>query len=98
MKTKQMDDTDNTTMKNVNVKDTKMPFIPLLKAGSSQLLGKVFMSMSLAYGLSFPLVVLAITGKVVPVVIGQMLLGGSKYHIREYVFSILFVVGTAMLV
>jgi solute carrier family 35 (UDP-galactose transporter), member B1 len=67
-----------------------------LQAGGAQLLGKILMSLSLAAGLSFPVVVLAKSAKVLPVMLGQFMLGGSTYQIRDYLFAILIVSGTAL--
>jgi solute carrier family 35 (UDP-galactose transporter), member B1 len=67
-----------------------------LQAGSAQLLGKILMSLSLAAGLSFPVVVLAKSAKVLPVMLGQCILGGSQYQIRDYLFAVLIISGTAL--
>jgi UDP-galactose transporter B1 len=73
-----------------------LPVTPFFKSGVSQLAAKVLMSMSLAAGLSFPVVVLAKSAKIVPVIIGQLLVGGSSYTLRDYVFVVLIVLGTAL--
>lgn len=70
---------------------------PFLLSGSSQVFAKVFMSLSLVAGASFPVATLAKSAKVVPVMIGQLLLGGSKYGPRDYIFAALIVIGTVML-
>jgi UDP-galactose transporter B1 len=67
------------------------------KSGASQLAGKVLMSLSLAAGLSFPIVVLAKSAKIVPVMLGQLILGGSNYTTRDYIFAGLLVCGTTLL-
>lgn len=68
------------------------------KQSSSQLLAKVCTSLSLSVGVSFPVVVLAKSAKIVPVMMGSLFLGGSSYSLREYAFVLLLVTGTLMLV
>jgi solute carrier family 35 (UDP-galactose transporter), member B1 len=74
-----------------------LPVTPFFKSGVSQLAAKALMSMSLAAGLSFPVVVLAKSAKIVPVMLGQLIMGGSSYTFRDYVFVFLIVCGTALL-
>jgi solute carrier family 35 (UDP-galactose transporter), member B1 len=74
-----------------------LPLAPFFKSGASQLVAKALMSMSLAAGLSFPVVTLAKSAKIVPVMLGQFILGGSSYTLRDYTFAILIVVGTSLL-
>jgi solute carrier family 35 (UDP-galactose transporter), member B1 len=74
-----------------------LPLIPFFKSGASQLAAKALMSLSLAAGLSFPVVVLAKSAKIVPVMIGQLVMGGSSYTVRDYTFAILIVAGTSLL-
>lgn len=52
--------------------------------------------MSLASGISFPIVTLAKSGKMVPVMIGSLLLGGAKYSLREYAAVLAIIIGTAI--
>lgn len=73
------------------------PVLSFWKSGASQLAAKALMSMSLAAGLSFPVVVLAKSAKIVPVMLGQLLMGGSNYNGRDYIFALLIVIGTSML-
>ena len=73
------------------------PVLSFWKSGASQLAAKALMSMSLAAGLSFPIVVLAKSAKIVPVMLGQLLMGGSNYTRRDYLFALLIVLGTSML-
>lgn len=68
-----------------------------LYSGASQVFAKVFFSLSLAYGLSFPVVSLSKCAKIVPVMIGQVLLGSSRYSLRDCLFAILMVTGTVIL-
>lgn len=74
-----------------------LPTFLFFQSGTCQLLGKALMAMSLAAGLSFPVVVLAKSAKVVPVMLGQFVLGGSSYSFRDYLFALLIVAGTALL-
>jgi UDP-galactose transporter B1 len=74
-----------------------LPIIPFLKSGISQLTAKVLMSLSLAAGISFPVVVLAKSAKIVPVMLGQLVMGGSAYTSRDYTSAALIVLGTALL-
>lgn len=70
---------------------------PFLLSGAAQVFAKVFMSMSLVMGASFPVATLAKSAKIVPVMIGQLLLGGASYNIRDCAFAILVVSGTVLL-
>lgn len=75
-----------------------LPKLQFFQSGVSQVLSKTFTSLALAAGLSFPVCTLAKSAKIVPVMIGQIVLGGaSKYTIRDYAFAILLVTGTALL-
>lgn len=74
-----------------------LPLSPFFQSGASQLAAKAFMSLSLTAGLSFPVVTLAKSAKIVPVMLGQLCMGGSSYSARDYAFAILIVVGTALL-
>lgn len=70
---------------------------PFFVSGASQVFSKVLTSASLAAGLSFPVCILAKSAKMVPVMIGQLLLGGSKYSVKDYIFAGLVVLGTTIL-
>jgi UDP-galactose transporter B1 len=48
-------------------------------SGASQVCSKAFTSLALANGLSFPVATLAKSGKMAPVMAGQLLLGGAAY-------------------
>lgn len=74
-----------------------LPVTPFFKSGVSQLAAKALMNMSLAAGLSFPVVVLAKSAKIVPVMLGQLIMGGSSYAVRDYLSVFLIVCGTALL-
>lgn len=81
--------------------DTDMQSLPRRKffqSGVSQVMSKTFTSLSLSAGLSYPVCTLAKSAKIIPVMIGQIFLGGSnKYTTRDYVFAALLVTGTAIL-
>ena len=66
-------------------------------SGASQVSSKAFTSLSLANGLSFPVATLAKSGKMAPVMAGQLLLGGASYTSREYAQVAAIIVGTAIL-
>mmetsp|Transcript_14495 Transcript_14495/g.21263 ORF Transcript_14495/g.21263 Transcript_14495/m.21263 type:complete len:374 (+) Transcript_14495:134-1255(+) len=66
-------------------------------SGASQVSSKAFTSLSLAHGLSFPVATLAKSGKMAPVMAGQLLLGGASYGIRDYMQVAAIVLGTAIL-
>jgi len=70
---------------------------PFIATGFSQVFAKVFTSLALAAGLSFPVCILAKSAKIVPVMLGQLMLGGSQYAARDYLFAALVVGGTALL-
>ena len=56
-----------------------LPKVPFISTGFSQVCSKGFTSLALANGLSFPVATLAKSGKMAPVMIGSLLLGGAKY-------------------
>ncbi|GMI30587.1 hypothetical protein TeGR_g2131 [Tetraparma gracilis] len=75
------------------------PNLPLREfaiSGTTQVSAKAFTSLALANGLSFPVATLAKSGKMVPVMIGSLLLGGSSYTLREYLQVAMIVAGTAI--
>lgn len=61
-----------------------------------QVSAKAFTSLALASGVSFPVVTLAKSGKMVPVMIGSLLLGGASYSLREYASVAAIIMGTAI--
>jgi len=65
-------------------------------SGVTQVSSKAFTSMALANGLSFPVATLAKSGKMAPVMVGQLLLGGSTYTIRQYLQVAAIILGTAI--
>jgi UDP-galactose transporter B1 len=64
-------------------------------SGTGQVAAKAFTTLALTSGLSFPVVTLAKSGKMVPVMIGQ-LLQGSRYTMKEYMTVALIIGGTVM--
>jgi UDP-galactose transporter B1 len=56
-----------------------LPKRPFLLSGLSQVCSKAFTSLALANGLSFPVATLAKSGKMAPVMIGSLILGGASY-------------------
>jgi UDP-galactose transporter B1 len=74
-----------------------LPLGPFVTSGASQVFSKAFTSLSLAAGLSFPVCILAKSAKIVPVMLGQLALGGSSYTVRDYSLAAAIVGGTALL-
>ena len=70
---------------------------PFFFSGVSQVLAKVFTGLALAAGTSYPVTALAKSAKIVPVMMGQLILGGSTYGCRDYAFAGLLVTGTVLL-
>jgi len=66
-------------------------------SGASQVAAKAFTSSALASGLSFPVATLAKSGKMAPVMAGQLIYGGARYNMREYVQVAAIIAGTAAL-
>jgi len=65
-------------------------------SGASQVSAKACTSLALANGLSFPIATLAKSGKMAPVMAGQLLLGGASYTLREYLQVAMIIGGTAV--
>ncbi|CAK0819694.1 unnamed protein product [Prorocentrum cordatum] len=74
----------------------KMPQFPYLVSGGLQVSAKYFTTQSMVAGVSFPVATLAKSSKMVPVLIGQLLLGSAKYTTREYLNVALIVAGTGL--
>lgn len=66
-------------------------------SGTSQVLSKGLTSLSLASGLSFPVATLAKSGKMAPVMMGQLILGGTRYSLRDYAQVATIIFGTILL-
>jgi UDP-galactose transporter B1 len=69
--------------------------VPYLISGALQVSAKYFTTSSMIAGVSFPVATLAKSSKMVPVMIGQLILGKAKYSTREYIHVLLIVGGTA---
>ena len=65
-------------------------------SGVTQVSAKAFTSLALANGLSFPVATLAKSGKMLPVMMGSLLLGGANYSIRDYLQVAAIIGGTAI--
>jgi UDP-galactose transporter B1 len=75
----------------------KLPAMQLFAiTGGAQVAAKYFTSASTTYGLAYPVATLAKSGKMVPVMLGTLLIGKAKYKLRDYVQVGLIVAGTAM--
>jgi UDP-galactose transporter B1 len=74
----------------------KLPQDLFAFSGATQVCAKAFTSLALAHGVSFPVVTLAKSGKMVPVMIGSLLLGGAKYTLREYASVLAIILGTCI--
>ena len=57
-----------------------LPKKPFLSTGLTQVCSKGFTSLALANGLSFPVATLAKSGKMAPVMMGSLILGGATYR------------------
>jgi len=73
-----------------------VPQIPYLISGSLQVSAKYFTTQAMVSGVSFPVATLAKSSKMVPVMIGSLILGKAKYSLREYIHVTLIVAGTAV--
>jgi UDP-galactose transporter B1 len=71
--------------------------MPFFQSGCSQVFAKAFVSMSLANGLSFAVCTLAKSAKLIPVLACGILLGGATLSLRDCVFALFIVSGTAVL-
>lgn len=65
-------------------------------SGASQVTAKACTNLALANGLSFPVATLAKSGKMAPVMMGSLLLGGATYTVREYIQVAAIIGGTAI--
>merc|ERR1712224_1151629 len=73
-----------------------MPQPILFTTGLCQVLSKYCLSASLAAGLSFPVATLAKSAKMVPVMIGSLLLGGATFTSRQIAQATAIVGGTSI--
>jgi UDP-galactose transporter B1 len=74
----------------------KLPLRFFAVSGASQVTSKACTSLALANGLSFPVATLAKSGKMAPVMMGSLLLGGASYRLREYLQVLAIIGGTAI--
>ncbi len=75
----------------------RYPQVLFMFCGTSLICSKALTNLSINSGLSFPLATLAKSSRMAPVMIGQLLLGNSKYSLRDYIQVMCIIVGTAML-
>ncbi|CAK9093253.1 unnamed protein product [Durusdinium trenchii] len=75
---------------------TALPQVFLLFSGVGQVLGKYCMSASLAVGLSFPVATMAKSAKMVPVMIGSLVLGSARFSSAELGQAAAIVSGTGL--
>jgi UDP-galactose transporter B1 len=68
----------------------------LCVAGTGQVVSKYCLSASLAAGLSFPVATLAKSAKMVPVMLGSLLLGGATFSTRQLSQAAAIVGGTSI--
>lgn len=71
-----------------------VPQVPYFISGALQVSAKYFTTAAMIAGVSFPVATLAKSSKMVPVMIGQLVLGKAKYSTREYIHVALIVGGT----
>eukprot|EP00419_Tripos_fusus_P000087 CAMPEP_0172685278 /NCGR_PEP_ID=MMETSP1074-20121228/20128_1 /TAXON_ID=2916 /ORGANISM="Ceratium fusus, Strain PA161109" /LENGTH=321 /DNA_ID=CAMNT_0013504393 /DNA_START=35 /DNA_END=1000 /DNA_ORIENTATION=- len=73
-----------------------VPQVPYLISGALQVCAKYCTTSAMVFGVSFPVATLGKSSKMVPVMIGSLLIGNAKYSVREYIHVALIVGGTAM--
>lgn len=73
-----------------------LPLDMFAYAGASQVCSKAFTSFALAEQVSFPVVTLAKSGKMIPVMLGTLLFGGKNYTWKEYLAVVMIIAGTTM--
>lgn len=73
-----------------------LPQILFLLSGATQVSAKAFATLALVHGVSFPVVSLAKSGKIVPVMVGSLFFGGATYSIREYVSALAIIGGSCV--
>lgn len=87
----------NTCNIHATTRQERLPLLPFFASGASQVISKACTSLALAHGLSFPVATLAKSGKMAPVMVGQLILGGSHYSARDYLQVLAIIAGTALL-
>ena len=73
-----------------------LPLKLFAMSGVTQVTAKAATNLALRFGVSFPVVTLAKSGKMVPVMIGSILLGGASYSVREYMQVAMIIAGTCL--
>lgn len=73
-----------------------LPLNLFAATGVTQVSAKAFTNLALRAGVSFPVVTLAKSGKMVPVMVGSILLGGASYSLREYAQVGMIIFGTVL--
>jgi UDP-galactose transporter B1 len=73
-----------------------VPQVPYLISGALQVTAKYCTTASMVAGVSFPVATLAKSSKMVPVMVGSLLLGKAQYTLWEYVRVAMIVGGTAL--
>jgi UDP-galactose transporter B1 len=73
-----------------------VPQLPYLVSGALQVTAKYCTTASMVAGVSFPVATLAKSSKMVPVMVGSLLLGKAKYTFWEYLRVGMIVGGTAL--
>jgi solute carrier family 35 (UDP-galactose transporter), member B1 len=73
-----------------------IPHRPFAISGLAQVCAKACTSLALANGLSFPVATLAKSGKMAPVMLGSLCLGGAAYTMRDYLHVGMIIGGTAL--
>mmetsp|Transcript_25283 Transcript_25283/g.58930 ORF Transcript_25283/g.58930 Transcript_25283/m.58930 type:complete len:324 (+) Transcript_25283:75-1046(+) len=73
-----------------------VPQVPYVISGALQVTAKYCTTASMVAGVSFPVATLGKSSKMVPVMLGSLLLGNAKYSFREYLHVGLIVGGTVL--
>jgi len=73
-----------------------LPLSNIALSGASQLSAKACTALALKFNVSFPVVTLAKSGKMIPVMIGAILLTGQKYTLTEYMAVLAIIAGTCI--
>lgn len=73
-----------------------LPQDALCLSGFAQVFGKWCLSASLAAGLSFPVATLAKSAKMIPVMLGSLIIGGQKFSTRQITQCTAIVGGTSL--
>eukprot|EP00928_Gymnodinium_smaydae_P099039 TRINITY_DN9350_c0_g3_i1.p1 TRINITY_DN9350_c0_g3~~TRINITY_DN9350_c0_g3_i1.p1 ORF type:complete len:357 (+),score=35.14 TRINITY_DN9350_c0_g3_i1:67-1137(+) len=74
----------------------QVPQLPYTISGSLQVVSKFCTTAAMVHGVSFPVSMLAKSSKMIPVMIGQIVIGKARYTLREYAAVSLIVFGTAV--